>query len=145
MGFRFCRKESMPSFRSFVLCKRTFKSASRANPCGSVRSIPLYIASFKYLEAIGPPSVMDFANERLSFFIFPLRDTLFIRPIFSASSTLMVLPVRIKSLAQDFPTNRGNRCVPPSQLRMPLLISVNPNWMLGWAILMSRGRANSSP
>lgn len=35
-------------------------------------------------------------------------------PIDNASLALIFLPVKISSFAIDFPTNLGNRCVPPA-------------------------------
>jgi hypothetical protein len=66
-------------------------------------------------------------------------------PSLYASILLMCLPVRVNSIALDFPTARISLCVPPPPGMVPSFISGNPNFAFLPAYIISHIKANSNP
>ena len=66
-------------------------------------------------------------------------------PCFSASRAVMGCPVRIISMARNFPIVLVKRWVPPAPGIIPMLISGCPNFAVSEAMIMSQFIASSHP
>ena len=85
------------------------------------------------------------ANSTMRIALFDARPIKSTNPICSAFSALMVSPRRVSSKADESPTRRGRRCVPPPPGMTPRVISGNPKTAFSAAILKSQLRATSQP
>ena len=63
----------------------------------------------------------------------------------ASSAPMKCFPVRIISMARDFPTSRMSLCVPPMPGMVPRLTSGWPNCALGPARMISHSIASSQP
>lgn len=75
----------------------------------------------------------------------PSGTTRLARPIASASALSTLRPVRIRSIARDWPIKRGSRTVPPSTRGTPHLRQKTPKKALFSQTRISHHNASSSP
>ncbi len=144
-GFRFSRKAAIPSFLSSV------PNSIQNTPCSicrpSLREVlmPFRIAVLAARRATAGRSINFSARAVASASKLSEGTILLTKPMRSALSALMVSPKKMSSAANESPTRRGRRCVPPPPGMIPRLISGKPNTALSAAILKSHQRATSHP
>ena len=135
----------MPSFWSAVAKHMANSSFSTAMPSSMSICMPRSMQALAYFTAMGAFLVKDSAISSAPSMSASGAKTALTRPIFSASSALIILPEKISSLALATPTRRGRRWVPEKPGVMPRPTSGWPNLAFSEARMMSQLSASSQP
>jgi hypothetical protein len=120
-------------------------AVSYRSPCSIVVSEARSTAALAYASASGLLAAISWASDRASSMRELRGTTLLTRPMSSASSVLILLPVRISSFALVTPIRRGSRCVPPAPGTMPMPTSGSAKLAPSAVRRKSHARAISSP